>query len=297
MIKRPYMKNLANFLLLLVLIFSLGCTSKKKQARYLDYKSFKDGYAKVNDSLYVGIGEVSNAEFNKFLNYLRSSQQATLAEMYNFDTAQWSVGLNVWGPMGKYYHSHVAYKDYPAVNVSYEGAVAYCQWLTDEYQKNPKRRFKKVIFRLPTETEWKQAARGGRENFEFPWGGPFLRNSRGNHLANYRSIPESSAKDTVINNLDVVIINRNVAGSLASAVSDNSIITTPVKSYWPNSYGLYNMAGNVSEMLAEKGHTKGGNWRSLGYYLRIDAEDEFGGKQLTPSPLVGFRVFAEIVEK
>ncbi|MGV3599122.1 MAG: SUMF1/EgtB/PvdO family nonheme iron enzyme [Bacteroidota bacterium] len=291
------MKNFTAFLLSILFIFSVSCTSKKRQARYLDYKSFKGSYAKVNDSLYAGISEVSNSQFNKFLDYLRVHGQETLAINYNFDTAKWVEGLSFWEPMAKYYHSHSAYKDYPAVNVSYESAAAYCQWLTNEYQKNPNRMFKKVVFRLPTESEWKQAARGGKESYLFPWGGPFLRNSKGNHLANYRSIPESSAKDTVINDLNVVIINRSALEGVVKAIGDNGIITTPVKSYWPNLYGLYNMAGNVSEMLAEKGHTKGGNWKSLGYYLRIDAEDEFGGKQLTPSPLVGFRVFAEVLER
>ena len=41
--------------------------------------------------------------------------------------------------------------------------------------------------------------------------------------------------------------NMGVAGSL----NDNADITAPVKSYWPNDYGLYNMAGNVSEWVMD----------------------------------------------
>ena len=41
--------------------------------------------------------------------------------------------------------------------------------------------------------------------------------------------------------------NMGVAGSL----NDESDITSPVISYWPNDYGLYNMAGNVSEWVAD----------------------------------------------
>jgi formylglycine-generating enzyme len=291
------MKKLPVFVASLFVLFAIGCTSKKKQARYLDYKSFKDNYAKVSDSLYAGVGEVSNGQYTIFINSLRESGQNDLAKRYNFDSAQWRSVLTYSEPLVMYYHGHPAYKDYPAVNISYEGAEAYCKWLTDEYQKNPKRKFKKAIFRLPTEAEWKQAARGGREGFVFPWGGPYLRNSKGEYLANFKRIEEGSAKDTVINGRKVVLIDNQAIENIAGSLNDNGMVTIPIKSYWPNSFGLYNMAGNVSEMLAQQGHAKGGNWNSYGYYLRIDAEDEFAGKQLNPSPLVGFRVFVEVVEK
>ena len=41
--------------------------------------------------------------------------------------------------------------------------------------------------------------------------------------------------------------NMGVAGNL----NDNADITAPVRSYWPNDYGLYNMAGNVSEWVMD----------------------------------------------
>ena len=40
-------------------------------------------------------------------------------------------------------------------------------------------------------------------------------------------------------------------------------VTAPVYSYWPNSFNLYNMIGNVSEMVLEKGISKGGSWRNI----------------------------------
>ena len=55
------------------------------------------------------------------------------------------------------------------------------------------------------------------------------------------------------------------------------------------------MSGNAAEMLITKGRTKGGSWGSSGYYVRIDAEDEF--KDFTSSPYVGFRYFMEIIEE
>lgn len=66
--------------------------------------------------------------------------------------------------------------------------------------------------------------------------------------------------------------------------------TAPVDAYTPNGYGLYNMAGNIAEMIAQPGIAKGGNWASPGYYLRIEAEEAYSG----PSAKVGFRVFMEV---
>jgi formylglycine-generating enzyme required for sulfatase activity len=40
----------------------------------------------------------------------------------------------------------------------------------------------------------------------------------------------------------------------------NSDVTAPVKSYWKNRFGIYNMLGNVAEMVSEKGISKGGSW-------------------------------------
>lgn len=100
-------------------------------------------------------------------------------------------------------------------------------------------------YRLPTETEWEYAALGlseirsynlyrGRK--KYPWDGQYTRAGkrkiRGDQLANFKQ-------------------GKGDYGGIAGWSDDGADITNAVKSYDPNDYGLYDMAGNVAEWVAD----------------------------------------------
>lgn len=127
-------------------------------------------------------------------------------------------------PMTRTYFTHPAYDDYPVVGVTWDQCNAFCAWRTIMW--NNFRLSKKEApldqFRLPTEYEWEYAARGGRNLSPYPWGGPYIRNTKGCLLANFKP-------------------------GRGNYPEDGGFYTVNAKSYWPNDYGLYNMAGNVAE--------------------------------------------------
>jgi formylglycine-generating enzyme required for sulfatase activity len=106
---------------------------------------------------------------------------------------------------------------YPVVHVAFKDAEAYAKWAGKE---------------LPTEAEWEFAARGGLDGAEFAWGDEL--NPEGKQLANtwQGAFPHENLK------------------------LDGYERTSPVKTYSPNGYGVYDMIGNVWEWTIDWYTTK-----------------------------------------
>jgi formylglycine-generating enzyme required for sulfatase activity len=177
--------------------------------------------------------------------------------------------------MEKNYHSNAAYGDYPIVNIQYSAALEYCKWLTKEYNATKKRTYTKVKFRLPTEEEWIVATKclpGGK----LPWYGDKGYTSDLKYMANIKfALVEAGGKT----GLDYL--------------ADNALYMTRVGEYPKNPNDLFDMIGNVAEMVSEEGKAKGGGWNSFISECYVDQSQKYEG---WGHPEVGFRLFMEIIE-
>jgi sulfatase modifying factor 1 len=127
-------------------------------------------------------------------------------------------------PYVRMYFSHGGYNDYPVVGVSWDQANAFCNWRTD-YLKRSLGKMAAYVepYRLPTEAEWEYASRAGVNKNKYPWEGDLpLTEKDGCFYANFKPME-------------------------GNYVKDGNLITAKVGTYAPNDFGLYDMAGNVSE--------------------------------------------------
>ena len=231
--------------------------------------------SKVSENLYAGKFEVTNAFYQTYLQDIASMEMVIEQRLSRIDSSEW-----IHPPDFHYQHLYIgyqsgpAYKDYPVVNVSFDGAREFCNWLTDFYNAMPNRKFRRVIFRLPTEQEWMQAAKGGHDSAIYA-NGDVLKDEKGDFLYNYK-ISEGLAS----------IPNTK-------AIPPNSPMILPSNSNTFNDYGIYNMSGNVAELVSDFGITKGGSFMDAFPDLQIKASGDYRH----PMPTIGFRYFMFLIEE
>jgi gliding motility-associated lipoprotein GldK len=265
-------------------------------------------YVEVMDSLYLKRDEAVNGmrTFNpKFLNYRYSwfdsdgaarkggnRKDFLINETLNIypDTTVWVKDFNYSynDPMHQDYFHHQSYGDYPVVGVTWGQANAFCNWRTkkkNDYLRGKKNATSVPNFRLPTEAEWEYAARGGLEFATYPWGTGSTTSDRGCFLANFKPVRGNYAVD-------------------------GALYTMEAKSFNANDYGLYNMAGNVSEWTNtaynlssyymastmnpnvedrknKRKIVRGGSWKDVAYFLEVGSRDfEYSD---TARSYIGFR--------
>ena len=220
--------------------------------------------------------EVSNGQYKEFLNHIKKHEASKYAKLLP-DTLVWYP--NYGEPMSAYYFSHSAYDEYPLVGVNKAQAEAYCKWLTNKL--NEEHTEFKIQARLPKKNEWIRAARG---NTTWAYAqGNSLRNEKYQTMYNYLVIGDEFIhynKDSM--SFDVMT---------PTAWHNDGFITTQVGSYWPNMWGLYNVCGNVAELVSDEDIAMGGSWNSPGYDIRVESQISNKASMTT-----GFRVLLEMLE-
>lgn len=255
-------------------VYELLSANKKSASilsTVLDLKTLEKNMIPVKGNLYMDKYEVTNGDYNKFLNNLKISAQTELYQIALYDSTQWTKGkftANFNEPMKNLYHWHPAYENYPAVCISYEGAKAYCDWLTKQYNLQRKRTYTQVVFRLPTELEWRTAAGSGDPKAITPF-------------------PNNQIKSC-----DKCYLG-NIKPSSGRYFDDGGFHQVKVNSYDPNKLGIFNTFGNVSEMTTTRGVALGGSWYNLFEECTFDKTQQYSA----PEPGVGFRVVMEIIEE
>ncbi len=240
-------------------------------------------------AFYISKYEVSNQQYREF--YAEIAAGLSEAERIKIacDTLAWEEAIHYSEPMMKYYYNHPAYNSYPVVNVSYEGALAYCQWLQQKLQQqNPNH---EITVSLPKKIQWIWAAQGGRSQAMYPWGNYYLRNKKGEFMCNFKRVGDQAIyRNKKTGKPEVADVSD---GSIAGGLNDRALYTAQVKSYYPNDFGLYNICGNAAEMIVEKGIAMGGSWNDYGGDVHIRSQAEY----IKPLPTVGFRPVIVVKEK
>ncbi len=225
------------------------------------------------DAFWIDKTEVSNSQFCKFIN-TKGNQMTNGVKWFEPGAGHRGIIYGYIQEIDGVFTPKTGYENHPAIEVSWYGAKAYCDW---------------VDGRLPTEAEWEYAAKGESNNI-YPWGNEF----KGN-LVNYRDSTfnfDNMGKDT--------------------SFSDGYSEWAPVSSYHAGASwcGALNMAGNIHEWVSDwysvdyysispkdnpkgpKNGTlkigKGGSWYDPSWHVRCSYR-----KVLTPSSArmhwIGFR--------
>jgi formylglycine-generating enzyme required for sulfatase activity len=210
---------------------------------------FPQHRVRITRPFYVGAYEVTNAQFQKFVDATGYKTQAEREEVHPLGSGGWGFNQaeqKFEGRDMKYNWHNPGFAiqdDAPVVNVTWNDAIAFCRWLSEKEGKT---------YRLPTDAEWEYAARAGTKTRYWSGDDPdsLARIANVADASFFRAIPTYYPREKTI------------------STDDGQVFPAKVGSYPPNAFGLYDVHGNVWEWTND--------WWSDDYYAQSPVDDPPG---------------------
>ncbi|WP_375561319.1 formylglycine-generating enzyme family protein [Bernardetia sp. OM2101] len=234
----------------------------------------------INDNLFMDKTEVVNLNYLEYLHYINEDSSYTYYQNQIPTNGVWmdkevpfsdSVKLSL--SLG--YLEYEGYRFLPVVGVSYQQAINYCAWRSEMATQNfvsSRENNYRFEYRLPTEKEWEKAALS------------FIDTT-------------TLYKENKKYGFDTSIISPSVF-NLSEKLNKSKNDSTPIP---PTTYaysdpttllGLHHTIGNVAEMIAEEGISKGGSWLHVPLQSTINERIRYR----YPTSWLGFRCICEVME-
>lgn len=240
----------------------------------------------------VDITEVRNIDYREYMYYIQSLYGKDSKEFnellldtnvwdFNFDTKkpydkniypksdstlldgyyhEINEGLQQIGnePMVRHYHRHPAYNHYPVAGISYQQAQSYCKWRSDRVNE----RYAIYHAQNPNDKSIPK-----KMTYRLP-------------------TPEEWDQFSIIDSIYLPNTNkkRRISKKQTKSLFTNIVMMNP-----PNSIGLYDLDGNMSEMTSKKGLAKGEHWAQQ--YIKTSGKDL---KYSKPESWIGFRCVVDL---
>jgi formylglycine-generating enzyme required for sulfatase activity len=194
----------------------------------------------ITQPFYLGVHAVTVGQFRAFVKakgyQTEAERDGSGAWGYNARTKKFESGKEfTWNNPGWRQSD-----DHPVVNVTWNDAVAFCEWLSDQ---------EGVKYRLPTEAEWEYSCRAGTTT-------RFYSGDKDDSLKGVANLADASFKQ------------KHPDATWAVSWDDGYPFTAPAGRFKPNAFGLYDMHGNVWEWCAD--------WYDENYYKESPKQDPPG---------------------
>lgn len=247
----------------------------------------------LTNNLFIDEAEITNIDYQEFLFYIKRDSTEDIVrsaipqtKIYDFSEAD--------------YFSSPQYRFFPVVGLTHDQAKMYCKWRSNFVTNLFNTKYKKQIsfnFRLPTENEWELAASNGLDKMIHNFG---IENESGiSYKVNSKAVEflmdkinTTKTEEEIFNDIESAGFIRDLPFNVKRDLPYFLNFKTPYYTYsfYKNDFGIYNMIGNVAEMINKKGIAKGGSFK-----------DELSVSSITdrtfyenPMDNIGFRCVCEV---